>query len=145
MKRAPLQLALVLLLLLGSLGFARVTFELVPFDAGNFRDINKLVETCDAPAASSFWCESLTGELTLIPTKSVDYFFNDAGEMVAVFGKQQKGQNFVTNDGYKQGVDNGQNLVPDRLGSAGRCGATRRRVHRARGCFVQLGAHYRHH
>lgn len=113
MKRAPLhRIAFVCLLVLSSLGFAKVTFEVVPFDTGNFRDINKLAELCAAPAASSFWCQDLTSELTLIPTKSVDYFFNDAGEIVAVFSKQQKGQNFVTNDGYKQGVDNGQNLIP---------------------------------
>jgi YidC/Oxa1 family membrane protein insertase len=87
--------------------WARVEFALSEFPVSEFRDFNKIEEACAAPAASSFWCGQVDRSLTRIPTKGADYFFNDAGELVAVFAKQQKGQ---TLGNYS--VDSGQNLIP---------------------------------
>ena len=114
MKRSILiTLALTLTALSTSLAWARVDFEAVGFDASTFRDAERLSETCAAPASASFWCENLDAELTLITTKGADYFFNNAGELVALYAKQQKGQNFTSRDGgYRNALDNGQNLIP---------------------------------
>ncbi len=104
---------LTLILLLSSLALARVEFQLSEFQVANFRDFNRLQETCSAPAASSFWCERLTDTLTFIPTKGVDFFFNDAGELVAVVAKEQKGMNFMGRTGsYNQNLNSRDNLVP---------------------------------
>lgn len=100
-----------LLIFLLSLAQARVTFELLPFEASSFRDYDKIVESCAAPAASSFWCEHLDESLSFISTKSVDYFFNSSGEVVGLYSKQQKGQDFSTKEGYRHGIDSGQNLI----------------------------------
>ncbi|MEX2534135.1 MAG: YidC/Oxa1 family membrane protein insertase [Trueperaceae bacterium] len=86
---------------------ARVEFALNDFQASEFRDLNRIEEVCAAPAASAFWCGELDEILTRIPTKGADYFFNDAGELLAVFAKQQKGQNLGNYN-----VDSGQNLIP---------------------------------
>lgn len=51
----------------------------------------------------------------LIPTKGIDYVFDEAGELVALFPKQQKGQNFVTKEGtYRSSLTGGRNgnLIP---------------------------------
>ncbi len=103
--------------------FARVNFEQGDFDVATFRDYENLNQLCAAPAASSFWCSRLDDTLTFIPTKGVDFFFDDAGEIVALFSKQQKGQDYSNGSGgYKQGIDAGQNLIP--IGSSVPGGAT---------------------
>lgn len=101
-------LSLVLVLLLASSAFARVRFELVDFSATEFRNLDKVEALCSGSEPSSFWCSERDAELTLIPTKGADYFFNDAGELLALYGKQQKGQDF--NGNYN--LDGGQNLIP---------------------------------
>lgn len=98
---------LLLALLLAGLASARVEFGLNDFTAGEFKGLDKVNEACAAPAASSFWCGRTAAELVRIPTKGVDYFFNDAGELVAVFAKQQKGQEL-----RNYALDNAQNLIP---------------------------------
>ncbi|HEX7003970.1 MAG TPA: YidC/Oxa1 family membrane protein insertase [Trueperaceae bacterium] len=98
--------ALIALLLI-QFGWARVEFGLGDFPASQFRNAAEIEEACGAPASSSFWCGDLDQTLTRIPTKGADYFFNDAGELVAVFAKQQKGQELGS-----YSLDNGQNLVP---------------------------------
>ena len=103
---------ILFLCLLLSFAFARVDFEQLSFSAQQFRDSSKLETLCSAPASGSFWCDDLSAQLTLIPTKGTDFFFNEAGELLAAYAKQQKGQNFVTKEGYRHGVDNGQNLIP---------------------------------
>ena len=108
MKRYPVRLTLMLLTLLSSVALAKVDFELTTFSASSFSDFQKLEAACSAPAATSFWCSRLDAELSLIVTKSTDYFFDDNGSLVALFIKQTKGQNFKGN--YK--VDSNQNLIP---------------------------------
>lgn len=98
--------------LLGSLAWARVDFEQHTFNVSEFRDFNKLETLCNAPAAASFWCSRLDHDLTLITTKASDYFFDETGELVAFYIKQQKGQNFFKNGEYTQALDNNQNLIP---------------------------------
>ena len=96
-----------------SFAFARVTFEQSSFDTNTFNDHDKMVESCAAPASASFWCELLDSTLAFIPTKGVDYFFNDAGEMVALYSKQQKGKDFARpNAGARSPLKAGQNLIP---------------------------------
>ena len=95
------------LLLLGSLAQARVDFELRPFNVSEFNDFAKLEQTCTASPTASFWCERLDDDLSLITTKGADYFFDNSGEIVALFTKQQKGQNI-----RNYNVDSNQNLVP---------------------------------
>ena len=112
MKRFSVVTAAILGLMLVSFVLARVDFEIQNFDSILFKDLARVQESCEAPASASFWCDT-SGELTLITTKGMDYFFNDAGEAVALFAKQQNGQNFMTRDGgYKNALDSGQNLIP---------------------------------
>ena len=102
----------VIISLICCLALARVDFEQLSFDPALFKDASRIQESCDASDSASFWCDT-TQDLTLITTKSMDYFFNDAGEAVALFAKQQNGQNFRTRDGgYKNALDSGQNLIP---------------------------------
>lgn len=100
-------LGLALALLLASTAAARVEFALNEFPVSEFRSLDRVSEACAAPAASSFWCGQLTGTLMNIPTKGADFFFNDAGELMAVFAKQQKGQ-VIGN----YNLENAQNLIP---------------------------------
>ncbi len=103
----------IFILLFISVAFARVNFEQQSFDVASFKDYDKLTEICNAPAASSFWCDYLDSQLNFISTKSVDYFYSESGELLAVFIKQQKGQNLETKDGgYKPALDSKQNLIP---------------------------------
>jgi YidC/Oxa1 family membrane protein insertase len=99
-------LALAAALLLPQ-AWARVEFAVGDFPVSEFRDFDEIQRTCAAPAASSFWCRSLDQTLTRIPTKGADYFFNEAGELMAVFAKQQKGQ-----DLRSYSLKSGQNLIP---------------------------------
>ncbi len=101
------------ILLFVTVAFARVDFELQSFDVASFKDYDKLVELCQAPAASSFWCENLDSELSFISTKGLDYFYSESGRLLAVFTKTQKGQNLLANDGsYRGAIDSRQNLIP---------------------------------
>jgi YidC/Oxa1 family membrane protein insertase len=99
--------AVVLALAIVGVASARDAFGLYPFSPTAFRDAEKLVTTCAAPAAVSFFCADLEQDLTRVPTKGVDLFFSEAGEVVAAFAKVQKGQS-LTN--YQ--VENRDNLVP---------------------------------
>ena len=97
---------LVVLLLIPS-ALAQAEFDVYGFDMTEFRNIETVDEACGAPAASSFFCGRQGESLTRIPTKGADFFFNPAGELVAVFSKQQKGQRLRA---YP--IDGGQNLIP---------------------------------
>ena len=77
--------ALVLALLVASTAAARVEFAVNEFPVQEFRNIDRMTEACAAPAAASFWCGHEADTLVRIPTKGADFFFNDAGELVAVF------------------------------------------------------------
>lgn len=107
-----IMLRLVLLLsmcMLLSSAFARVDFnQTQDFYRSGFTDQDKITEMCNAPAAASFWCSLEDEKLTLIAGKDKDSFFNQAGEIVAVYAKQQKGQD---NRG-KYGIDRGPNVIP---------------------------------
>lgn len=105
-------ITLLLLVFACSTALARVEFEQNSFDVASFRDYARITEQCAAPDASSFWCSQLDATLTFIPTKGVDFFFNQEGELLALFSKQQKGQDFSNNGAYRQGLDSGQNLIP---------------------------------
>ncbi|MEX2541074.1 MAG: YidC/Oxa1 family membrane protein insertase [Trueperaceae bacterium] len=106
-KSRFLFLALAVALLLPT-AWARVEFALHDFAVSEFRDFSDVQQECSAPAASSFWCDEAGTTLTRIPTKGADYFFNEAGELLAVYAKQQKGQNLGS-----YSIDSGQNLIPD--------------------------------
>ncbi len=111
---------LSLAFLASSLAWARVDFELQPISASAFRGFEQLQTSCQAPGASSFWCQHLDEELTLITTKGNDYVFGPAGELLALFTKPQKGQNNVAGDGtYRLALDNNQNLIPVTAGIPG--------------------------
>jgi YidC/Oxa1 family membrane protein insertase len=107
-------LALILLLALPSAALARVEFAMMPVSASAFRGYDQLSRGCDGEAPS-FWCRYLTDELTLITGKSNDYIFDEAGQLLAVFTKPQKGQDYVGRDGtYRLGFDHNDNLIPVR-------------------------------
>jgi YidC/Oxa1 family membrane protein insertase len=91
-----------------SLGFARVSFEIRDFSTTDLRNPDLLSQTCAADNATSFWCGEEDGELKLVTAKGVDYIFNEAGEVLAVYAKQQRGQDF--RGAYA--LDNGRNLIP---------------------------------
>ncbi len=97
---------LVVLLLIPS-ALAQAEFDVYGFDMTEFRNIETVDEACGAPAASSFFCGRQGESLTRIPTKGADFFFNPAGELVAVYSKQQKGQRL-----RNYPIDGGQNLIP---------------------------------
>ncbi|MGL4609856.1 MAG: YidC/Oxa1 family membrane protein insertase [Trueperaceae bacterium] len=98
----------VLVLLSSTLAFARFRFDQTTFEAGQFRDIEKLQQICTASASASFWCGQLEAPLTLITAKGDDFFINERGEFVAIFAKVNKGQDLRGN--YT--ADQNQNLVP---------------------------------
>lgn len=100
----------VTLALLSPLAWARVRFETTSFDVQEFRNVQRLEEICAAPATASFWCERRDAELTLLTSKGYDVFFDDAGEVVALFGKVQRGQDF--RGAYN--LDSNENLIPIR-------------------------------
>jgi YidC/Oxa1 family membrane protein insertase len=95
------------LLSLFSVGLARVSFEIREFSASDFRN-PQLLDTLCQGEADSFWCEARDAELQLITSKALDYIFSETGELVAVYTKQQRGQDF----GGNYAVDGGQNLIP---------------------------------
>lgn len=98
-------LALVAVLALGA-AQANVEFGLNDATFDTFRDASDVASTCEADA-SGFWCSRQDAPLTLIPTKGLDVFVTQAGEIVAAFAKPQKGQD-ISN--YNLG--NRQNLIP---------------------------------
>lgn len=94
-----------LVLLLASVAHARIVFEATPFATTTFGGLDKLVN-CGSDAAA-FLCDLQDATLTRIPTKGVDYFFDDAGQLVAAFAKVQKGQNLKN-----YAIDGRTNLIP---------------------------------
>jgi YidC/Oxa1 family membrane protein insertase len=107
MKAVRSIVALVCLLLITTV-FARIVFEQTTFDASQFRDIDKLQQTCTASAAASFWCSQLESPLALITAKGDDFLLNERGEFVGIFSKVTKGQDLRG----KYSVDQNQNLIP---------------------------------
>ncbi|MDE0527275.1 MAG: membrane protein insertase YidC [Truepera sp.] len=107
MKIARSLLPALVVALLGVVAMARVQFQPTDFAVGDFRDADKIQETCAAPASASFFCNRFETPLTRIPTKGVDFFFDRAGHLVAAFAKQQKGQRL-----RNYSVDARQNLIP---------------------------------
>lgn len=101
------KLVFLLALLFGASAFARVEFGVREFSAADLRNPQLLDELC-AGESASFWCDTRGAALQLITTKGVDYLFNDAGEVVALYAKQQRGQDF----GGNYALDNNQNLIP---------------------------------
>ncbi|MEM7738304.1 MAG: YidC/Oxa1 family membrane protein insertase [Deinococcota bacterium] len=94
------------LLALGTVASARVTFAASEFAASEFQNASEsLAELCITD--SSFWCGRQQDELTLITSKSMDLFFTDAGELAAIYIKQQRGQNL---NNYN--LTAAQNLIP---------------------------------
>lgn len=102
-----LLLFLTLLSLLSAVS-ARVSFDIRDFSAADFRNPDLLSELCAGENATSFWCTEQDAELKLITTKGVDYIFTETGEVVAIYAKQQRGQDL--NGNYA--LDNGRNLIP---------------------------------
>lgn len=99
---------LIAMLVLGALtasAFARVEFGVHEFSATEFRGLDKVETTCATQAA--FICDLRESTLIRIPTKGVDLFFTDAGELVAAYSKQQKGQEL---NNYN--IDANENLIP---------------------------------
>ncbi len=77
------------------------------FAISEFRDFSQLEAHCAEPAPTSFWCADLTQRVDRVPTKGVDVFFSEAGEVVAAFAKFQKGQSLPN-----YSLNNADNLVP---------------------------------
>lgn len=77
------------------------------FAISEFRDFSQLEDHCAEPAPTSFWCADLTQRVDRVPTKGVDVFFSEAGEVVAAFAKFQKGQNLPN-----YSLNNADNLIP---------------------------------
>ena len=100
-------LALSSLFALLSFGFARVSFGIQDFSTTDLSDAEQLDTLC-GPNATSFWCELRGQNLKLITTKSADYIFDQQGEVVALYAKQQRGQDL----NGKHNLDNNQNLIP---------------------------------
>ena len=96
-----------LALLVAGVASARVPFGLYPFRAAEFRDAEKLQAACAVPSPTSFWCHDLERPIQRVPSKGIDYFFSEAGEVVAAFAKFQRGQQLSN---YQ--VENRDNLVP---------------------------------
>lgn len=88
--------------------FARIVFQQTEFQASQFRDFQKLQETCNTSASASFWCGQLEAPLTLITAKGDDFLFNERGEFVGIFSKVNKGQDLRG----RYNVDQNQNLIP---------------------------------
>lgn len=107
MKRTTLLVLTALMtLLLTSFAAARVTFSATDFAVSDFRNAGDVLnELCVTD--SSFWCERQQDTLTLITTKSMDIFFTEAGEVAAIYVKQQRGQSL---NNYT--LDAAQNLIP---------------------------------
>ena len=85
----------------------REPFGPTPFAVSEFRDANQLQELCAAPIADSFWCPYIGGSVDRVPTKGVDVFFSESGEVLAAFAKFQKGQNLPN-----YASNNADNLIP---------------------------------
>ncbi len=85
----------------------REPFGPTPFVASEFRDFNQLQEHCAGASPTSFWCSDLAQPVHRVPTKGVDVFFSEAGEVVAAFAKFQKGQNLPN-----YATNNADNLIP---------------------------------
>jgi YidC/Oxa1 family membrane protein insertase len=107
LKRTTLLVLTALMtLLLTSFAAARVTFSATDFAVSDFRNAGDVLnELCVTD--SSFWCERQQDTLTLITTKSMDIFFTEAGEVAAIYVKQQRGQSL---NNYT--LDAAQNLIP---------------------------------
>jgi YidC/Oxa1 family membrane protein insertase len=101
--------ALILVALASPLAFAQNQngFATYPFAVSEFRDYERLRTACAEPVARGFLCAELDGVLTRIPTKGVDLFFTQAGEVAAAFAKFQKGQRLSN-----YSADNADNLIP---------------------------------
>ncbi len=92
--------------LLAGVAQARVVFGTNDFKVSDFKNFDKVTATCASPQPS-FLCRLKDATVTRIPTKGVDLFFDQAGELVAAYAKAQKGQTY--ND-YP--IDRRQNLIP---------------------------------
>jgi len=90
-----------------SVGLARVSFGIRDFSASDFRNPEVLGELCTGDA-TSFWCGLQDAELKLVTSKGLDYIFSETGEVVALYNKQQRGQDL--NGNYN--LDGAQNLIP---------------------------------
>lgn len=85
----------------------REPFGPTPFAVSEFRDANQLQELCAGASPDSFWCAYLGGSVERVPTKGVDVFFSESGEVLAAFAKFQKGQNLPN-----YASNNADNLIP---------------------------------
>lgn len=105
-RTTSLILTALLALLLIPFAAARVTFSATDFAVSDFRNAGDVLnELCVTD--SSFWCERQQDTLTRITTKSMDIFFTEAGEVAAIYVKQQRGQSL---NNYT--LDAAQNLIP---------------------------------
>ncbi len=85
----------------------REPFGPQPFTVSEFRDFAQLQTHCAEADPTSFWCGVLDESVERVPTKGVDVFFSDAGEVMAAFAKFQKGQNLPN-----YASNNADNLIP---------------------------------
>lgn len=85
----------------------REPFGPTPFAVSEFRDVNQVQEFCAGGSPDSFWCPLLGGTVDRVPTKGVDVFFSESGEVLAAFAKFQKGQNLPN-----YATNNADNLIP---------------------------------
>ena len=85
----------------------REPFGPQPFVVSEFRDFTQVQAHCAEAEPTSFWCGVLDAAVERVPTKGVDVFFSDAGEVMAAFAKFQKGQNLPN-----YATNNADNLIP---------------------------------
>ncbi len=110
-RKSCLLVAFSLLLGFSAAAFARVTFGIRDFSVSDFRNPELLDELCPASggaAEGSFWCSYRDAPLKLITSKGLDYVLSESGEVLALYNKQQRGQDF--NGNYA--LDGRQNLIP---------------------------------
>lgn len=105
-RPAKLLVALLAALALAAPAQARIQLATSPYKLSDFRATDKLEATCNG-ASPSFFCGTGEEQLTRVTSKGVDYFFDAAGQLVAAFGKQQRGQRM--ND---YALDARTNLIP---------------------------------
>lgn len=101
-----LLIALLAALVLTAPAAAGLSLTAAPFAVSDFKGADKITATCST-ATPSFFCAEGDGRLTRITSKGVDYFFDEAGQLVAAFGKQQRGQKLGD---YT--IDTRTNLIP---------------------------------
>ncbi|HEX7022506.1 MAG TPA: YidC/Oxa1 family membrane protein insertase [Trueperaceae bacterium] len=107
MNRSIIRWLIAICLPILSVAFGRVSFDVQSLGMDELKGTEGLAALCDGSSAP-FWCRLQGSELTLITGKNADYIFDQAGELAALFVKQQTGQDLSG----RYDLTSGQNLIP---------------------------------